>query len=58
MRITSNSTQNIQKTLKAQKDKKIVFQKNRWKMQTCVNPYRRKYDCVKYSFVALLKTNK
>ena len=29
MKITSNSTQNKQKTQKAQNDKKLVFQKNR-----------------------------
>ena len=29
MKITSNSTQHRQKTKKVQKDKKIVFQKNR-----------------------------
>ena len=29
MKITSNSTQNRQKTQKAQNDKKLVFQKNR-----------------------------
>ena len=29
MKITSNSTQNREKTQKAQNDKKLVFQKNR-----------------------------
>ena len=37
MKITSNSTQNRQKTQKAQNNKKLVFQKNRQKMQTCGN---------------------
>ena len=35
MKITLNSKQ----TEKAQKDKKLVFQKNRWKIQTYINPY-------------------
>ena len=35
MKITSNSKQ----TEKGQKDKKLVFQKNRWKIQTYINPY-------------------
>ena len=28
-----------EETQKAQKDKKLVFQINRHKMQTCINPY-------------------
>ena len=39
MEITSNSTQNRQKTLNVKKDNELVFQKNRLKMQTCINQY-------------------
>ena len=42
LKITPNLTQDWQKTHKSQKDEKLVFQKNRWKMQTCINPYWRK----------------
>ena len=39
MKITSNLAQNKQKRQKEQNDKKLIFQKNSWKMQTCINPY-------------------
>ena len=38
MEITSNSTQNRQKTLNVKRDNELVFQKNSLKMQTCINP--------------------
>ena len=37
MKITSSSRENWKETQNAQKDKKLVFQKNR--IQTCINPY-------------------
>ena len=39
MEITSNSTQNRQKTLNVKRDNQLVFQKNSLKMQTCINQY-------------------
>ena len=38
MKFTSNLTQNRQKTQNVQKDKKVVLEKNLWKMQTSYNP--------------------
>ena len=39
MQLTLNSTQRAERKQKEPKDKKLVFQKNRWKMQAFINPY-------------------
>ena len=45
MKIIQNSIQNRQKAQKAQKvKKKLVFQKSKWKMETCINPYQKKQE--------------
>ena len=57
IKITWNSTKNWQKTEKVQKDKKLVVQKNRQKIQykTVLNKIMATYEkCIKCNFVAPL----
>ena len=37
--LLSNSKQETGRAQKMQKDEKLVFQKNKWKMHTCMKPY-------------------
>ena len=43
IKMVSNLKQKRQKKQETRKDEKLVFQKNRKKMQTYINPYLTKY---------------